>query len=205
MMLIHLVLGALTGLAAGEVSRNLAGRRGASRRPDILSMVLAAGSCLALAAWAPADGDVPTTVLRASLLLVLALVLASDLRERSVYPVIVYPAIICVALTAPLLGMSISDSVLGATVGGGLFTILYLIARMRYGPGALGEGDVSVAVLLGAVVGLPHLPLALVLVSLFGAGLALVAAARARSLRANFAYAPALSLAALATLLILAR
>jgi leader peptidase (prepilin peptidase)/N-methyltransferase len=205
MMLAHLVLGALAGLVAGEVSRSLADRRRRIRRPDLLSAALGTGSCLALAAWVPPVSDVPTTVLRVCLLLVLALVLASDIRERAVYPAIVYPAIVCSVLTAPLLGMSIADSVLGAAVGGGVFAALYLIARVRYGPGALGEGDVSVAVLLGAVVGLPHLPLALVLVSVFGAGLALVAAARARSLRASFAYAPALSLAALATMLIQAR
>jgi prepilin signal peptidase PulO-like enzyme (type II secretory pathway) len=199
MMLVHLALGALAGLVAGEVSRGLAERRGRIGRPDFLSVGLAAGGSLALVVWMPVDSDAPTTVLRAALLLVLALVLASDLRERAVYPAIVYPAIVCLAVAAPLLGTSTVDALLGAAAAGGLFALLYVAARALYGPGALGEGDVSVAVLLGVVVGVSRMPLAILLVSLFGAGLALVAAVRARSLRASFAYAPALSLAALAT------
>jgi hypothetical protein len=47
-----------------------------------------------------------------------------------------------------------------------------------------------------------RLPLALPLVSVVGVGLALVAAVRARSLRASFAYAATLCLAALATFLL---
>jgi prepilin signal peptidase PulO-like enzyme (type II secretory pathway) len=198
-MLVHLALGGLAGLVAGEASRSLAYRRGRSGRPDVLSVVLAAGGSLALAVWPPEQGDVPTTLVRAGLLMLLALVLASDLRERAVYPAIVYPAIVCLALAAPLLGTSVVDALSGAAVSGGVFAILYVVARVAYGPDALGEGDVSVAVLLGVVVGLSRLPLAILLVSIFGASLALVAAVRARSLRASFAYAPALSLAALAT------
>jgi prepilin signal peptidase PulO-like enzyme (type II secretory pathway) len=205
MLAIHLALGALVGLVAGEASRCLAEGRVRISRPDLLSIVLMLGASLALAAWVAADADVPTTALRAALLLVLGLVLASDLRERAVYPALVYPAIVCLVLAAPWLGLSMTASVLGAVVAGALFAALYLIARLRYGAGAFGEGDISAAVLLGVVVGLPHLALALVLVALFGAGLALVAAARARSLHASFAYAPALSLAALATSLIHAR
>jgi leader peptidase (prepilin peptidase) / N-methyltransferase len=202
MTLVHLALGGLAGLAAGEASRGLARRRVRIGQPDLLSVALAAGGCLVLAMWTPADSDAPTTGLRAAVLLVLALVLASDLRERAVYPAIVYPAIACLALAAPWLGTSVLDALSGAAVGGGLFAFLYLLARVRYGPGALGDGDVSVAVLLGVIVGLSRLPLALLLVGLFGACLALVAAVRARSLRASFAYAPALSLAALATSLV---
>ncbi len=205
MLVVHLVLGAVLGLAAGEASRCLAQGKARVRRPDLLSILLAGGACLALAAWLPLDAHVPTIALRATLLLVLGLVLASDLRERAVYPALVYPAIGCLAIAAPGLGLSITDSVLGAVAAGAVFAVLYLVARLRYGSGAFGEGDVSVAVLLGVVVGLPQLALALALVALFGAGLALVAAARARSLQASFAYAPALSLAALATSMIHAR
>ena len=201
-MLVHLVLGGVVGLAAGAGSRYLADGGAWRWRPDLLSVVLAVGAGVALGAWLPVDADIPTAALRAALLLVLALVLASDVRERAVYPAIVYPATAGFVLAAPVVGTSIWDALFGAVVAGGLFGALYLVAGARYGPGALGEGDVSVAVLLGTVVGLSRLPLSLMLVGLFGAALAVIAAARARSLRASFAYAPALSLAALATLLI---
>jgi prepilin signal peptidase PulO-like enzyme (type II secretory pathway) len=202
MMLVSFVLGSLVGLVAGEASRGLAHRPGFCTRPDLLSLVLSTGAGLTLTVWTTPQTDLPAILLRAGVLMVLSLVLASDLRERAVYPAIVYPAIVGLALAAPLLGTSIVDAVAGGLVAGALFIVLYLVARLRYGPGALGEGDVSVAVLLGVVVGLSRLPFALPLVSIIGAGLALVAAVRARSLRASFAYAPTLCLAALATSLL---
>jgi prepilin signal peptidase PulO-like enzyme (type II secretory pathway) len=128
-------------------------------------------------------------------------VLASDVRERAVYPAVVYPGIALAVATAPILGSSVVDALLGAASSGGLFAGFYLLARLRYGPGALGAGDVSAAALLGAVVGLQRLFPALALVSLIGAAIAVVAGLRAHSLRASFAYAPALCLAALVTTL----
>jgi prepilin signal peptidase PulO-like enzyme (type II secretory pathway) len=132
----------------------------------------------------------------------LLVVLASDLRERAVYPAIVYPGIFLITVTAPIFGRSVVDVLLGAGACAALFAVLYLFARLRYGLGALGDGDISAAALLGAMVGLSRLSLALALVSVIGAGIALAVALRARSLRATFPYAPALCLAALLTMLL---
>jgi prepilin signal peptidase PulO-like enzyme (type II secretory pathway) len=187
------------GLLAGEATRVLAGRRRFRDLPNSLSLGLALACGLTLVFWPPVNVEFTTVFLRAGLLCVLALVIASDLRERAVYPAIVYPAIVCFAALAPLYGVSFWDACIGAAVCGGVFGLLFLCARMRYGPGAFGVGDVSVAVLLGAVVGGSRLPVALLLVGLFGAALACLAIVRARSGHAHFAYAPALALAALVT------
>jgi prepilin signal peptidase PulO-like enzyme (type II secretory pathway) len=199
---LSLVLGGLAGLVAGEASRALAERRLRRVPPDGLSIALTSGSALALSWWTPPQVDPATTLLRTGVMTLLALVLACDIRERAVYPMIVYPAILGLTVAAPLLGTSIIDALVGGAIAGVLFALLYLLARMRYGSGALGEGDVTVAVLMGVVVGASRLPLALLLASSIGAVLALLVVARARSLRATFPYAPALSLATLATLLL---
>jgi prepilin signal peptidase PulO-like enzyme (type II secretory pathway) len=201
-ILLSLALGTLAGLLAGEASRALAERRFRRAPPDRLSIALAFGSALAFKWWTPPQGDPATTLLRTGVVTLLALVLACDIRERAIYPMIVYPAILGLTIAAPLLGTSVVDALLGGAIAGGVFALLYLLARVRYGSGALGEGDVTVAVLMGVVVGAPRLPVALLLASTIGAVLAVLAVVRARSLRATFPYAPALSLAALATLLV---
>jgi prepilin signal peptidase PulO-like enzyme (type II secretory pathway) len=201
---LELALGAITGLVAGEAARGVAGRRSWSDLPDVQSLAVAFAGGVTLVIWPPARPDLPTVLLRAGLLLVLALVIASDLRERAVYPAIVYPATVCLTALAPMYGASYLEACVGAAVSGVVFALLYLLARARYGVGAFGAGDVSVAVLLGAVVGISRLPLALLLVGVFGAALASIAAVRSRSARAHFAYAPALALAALTTLFLYA-
>jgi leader peptidase (prepilin peptidase)/N-methyltransferase len=119
-----------------------------------------------------------------------------------VYPWIVYPGVVLALLAAPLLGLWIVDAIFGTVVSVALYAIFYGLARLRYGAGGLGAGDVSAAALLGAVVGWSGLPLALFLVSMIGAGIAIVVGIRARSLRASFPYAPAICLGALGATLV---
>ena len=192
------LVGALAGLGAGEASRALAAGRGRPRRPDLLSWTLAASGALAVALHAAVRATVPAVVEAGAVGLVL-LVLASDLRERTVYPAVVYSGVALAAIGGPSLGTAVPDALLGAVASFGFFAVLYVLARVRYGPGALGDGDVSVAALLGAVAGLGRLPLALALAAVIGAGMALAVGLRARSLHASFPYAPALCVAALLT------
>ncbi len=206
-MIVLPLVGGLAGLTAGEISRALAcgGRPVPGRRwPDRLSWLLAGGGALTLAVWSRAtndilQNDILVAVAEVGLVGLLLLVLASDVRERAVYPAVAYPGIALVVAAAPLLGTSTLDAALGAAAFLAIFGALYIVARLRYGPGALGAGDVSAAALLGAVVGLSQLPLAITLISLIGGAIALVVALRARSMHATFPYAPVLCLAALVT------
>jgi Flp pilus assembly protein protease CpaA len=199
---LSIVLGALAGLAAGEASRVLAGGRGCRLAPDRLSWLLTAGGALALVLHPAGRSGLLEAVAEAALIGCLLLVLGSDVRERAVYPMVVYSGVALAVVFAPLLGTSIDDAGAGALASGLVFAGLYAWARLRFGQGTLGGGDVSAAALLGAVAGLSKLFLALTLVGLIGGAMALLVGLRARSLRASFPYAPALCLAAmLATLL----
>jgi prepilin signal peptidase PulO-like enzyme (type II secretory pathway) len=196
------LLGGLAGLAIGEASRALAAGRHRSGPPDRLSILLAAVGALTVAAHpATKTGFVPA-VTEIVLVGFLLAVLACDVRERSVYPIIVYPGVVYAIVAAPLLELWFVDAIFGAVVCVALFGAFYGLARLRYGRGGFGGGDVSAAALLGAVVGWSGLPLALPLVSIIGAVVAIVVGVRARSRLATFPYAPAVCLGALiATLL----
>ena len=199
------LIGSLVGLAAGEASRGVAAGRYPLGRPDRLSWLLAAGGALALAAHPAWRNGLLPAASAAAVVGLLVLVLACDVRERAVYPAMVYAGVALAVASGPMLGTTVAGALLGAAAGTALFAGLYALASLRYGAGALGAGDVFAAALLGAVVGLPRLPLALALVATFGGGIALVVGLRARSLRASFPYAPALCLAALAATALQAR
>jgi prepilin signal peptidase PulO-like enzyme (type II secretory pathway) len=200
-LIVPILIGSLVGLAAGEASRALSTGR-SNYLPDRLSWFLAAGGALAVAVH-PAAREGPLRLVAVLVLVgTLFLVLASDVRERAVYPAVVYPSIALAIAAAPILDSSIVNALLGAAAGGGVFGVFYVFAHRRYGPGALGGGDISAAGLLGAVVGLSRLFPALALVAAIGVVMALVVGLRARSLRATFPYAPALCLGALVTVIV---
>ncbi len=195
-------LGGLAGLLAGYGSRVLAG---GSRHPlplDRFSILLAAVGAAAVALHPMGRSDLLPALAESALVGVLLMVTASDIRERAVYPAIVYPGIVIAAAAAPMLGSSLGDAMVGSIIIGLIFAVMYGVARVVSGPGALGFGDVSVAAFVGAVAGASRIQPALALISLLGGLIALAVAVRTRSLRASFPDAPALCLGALgATLL----
>jgi prepilin signal peptidase PulO-like enzyme (type II secretory pathway) len=159
-------LGGLAGLLAGVQSRWLAGGRCGLDRFSVLLGLAGA----VVAAHHPDRPTGPLGLLASTATLwLLLIVLASDVRERAVYPVLVYPGLLVATAAAPLLGRSSLDAVLGAVVCAALFGLCYVLAAHRYGRGALGDGDIAVAALLGSVVGLSELQRALLLVGAFGA------------------------------------
>lgn len=192
-----IVIGGLAGLGAGVISRALADGNRGFVRPDRLSWLLAIGGAVALAASPAWQHGLLPGAAQAGLVGLLLLVLACDVRQRAVYPLIVYAGIALAVAAGPLLGGSVSGAVLGLVLGTAVFAGIYVLAAFRYGAGAFGSGDVYAAALLGAVVGLARMPLALGLAAVAGAGLAIVVGLRARSLQASFPYAPSLCLAAL--------
>lgn len=133
----------------------------------------------------------------------LALVAVQDLRQRLVYPGVVYPATVVAAVLTPLaLREPLWAGLAGALVGAGVFFALHLLARLLYQGGeALGFGDVMIAGLVGAMAGFPAVASALALGALLGGLAAAVIGLVQRSRRAAFAYGPALCLGGLLTLL----
>src|SRR5687768_4483764 len=107
------VVGGLVGLAAGELSRAVAAERPQLSWPDRLSWLLAAGGAAALSAH-PAwqQGLVPGAT-QASLVALLLLVLACDVRQRAVYPVMIYVGVALAVVSGPILGTSMAGALLG--------------------------------------------------------------------------------------------
>lgn len=199
-LLITLVLGGIAGLLAGYASRGLLdGWR--SHRPDRLTWALAAVGAIILASHPLARRDPPHVAVLVGFVALLLLVSASDLRERAVYPFVVYPGVVAAIALAPWLGIWRIDALKGALAVAALFLVLYVVARLMSGPGALGAGDISVALLMGAIAGLSRIEPALILLGVSGGVMGLATALRARSLRTSFPYAPALCLGALAATL----
>ena len=194
--LVSLALGALAGLAAGELSRALAARSDRSRWPDRLSWTLAVVGGLALALHPSGRSDPWLALVGAGLVGALLVVLASDLRERAVYPAIVVSGLAFAIVVGPALGTPRIDALLGAAVSTALFGAVYGLARLRYGAGTFGSGDVLVGALLGSTTGLGQLSAALAVAGLVGGATALVVGLRAGSRRASFPYAPVLCLGA---------
>jgi len=96
---------------------------------------------------------------------VLALISMIDARHRYVYRVVTLPGILIAVLAGPtLLGME-WISVLGG-LGAGLvvFLVLYVVGRLVYRDREpVGKGDIELAALVGAMVGLPRIAAALFL------------------------------------------
>lgn len=128
----------------------------------------------ALLAWRAAD---PAAACLFAALLVLLAVL--DLEQRRLPDVVVLPALLLALFMGP--GGSV-PAVAGAAAAGALFLALFVLGRRLYGPGALGLGDVKLAALIGAIVGVervaPALALGIALAGAAAAGLLLTGRAR---------------------------
>lgn len=112
-----------------------------------------------------AQGAIVATL--SSILLLIAVV---DLRHHLIPNVIVFPGIgLTIALSTLQPGLGILQSLYGALLGFGALLIVYLAAR-----GRIGEGDVKLAGLLGAISG-ASLVLPTLALSFAGAGVTAIA------------------------------
>ena len=110
-------------------------------------------------------GESLVPALFAAVLVLLAVV---DWEQRRLPNVVVLPALVAaVALSPAPIGAA-----LAAALAFAAFLGLYALGRRLYGPGALGMGDVKLAALVAAVVGLPAAGWALALGALLAGGAA---------------------------------
>lgn len=113
-------------------------------------------------------------------------VLIVDLRHRWVYGVVCYPGVLLGLVLNLLTATGPIAALLGAVAGGGLFFVLYWIGRLLYrGQEPMGSGDITIATMIGAMVGvqraLPALFLGGVLVAAVSLGLLALRRAGART------------------------
>jgi leader peptidase (prepilin peptidase)/N-methyltransferase len=135
----------------------------------------------------------------------LALLGSLDLLERRVPNLIVFPVTgfaLLAALFLPELGHGLLQTGGGAAAGLSSFLALRWLGERWFGPGALGMGDVKLAMLLGAMVGLQRIAAVLLLGILLAgaAGLFLLLTRRAKP-HHHLPYAFYLSAAGIAILL----
>jgi prepilin signal peptidase PulO-like enzyme (type II secretory pathway) len=153
----------------------------------------------ALTAVAGDRFEVAQALLVSLLLGALLVCTATDLLRYRVPNVITYPSIVLALVAAVVMpDADLLGAVIAALMGGGMFLILAIVTR-----GGLGLGDVKLAVLIGAMLGLPAAYLALFYgVIAGGVIIFLLFATRVVGRKDPVPYAPFLAIAAIGVALI---
>lgn len=100
---------------------------------------------------------------------VLILIIVIDLEHRLILHVVTFPTtLLAIGLAYFSNNSSVSLAFLGAITGFILFYLLYWVGQILYGPGALGFGDVMLAMMMGAMLGFQLIIFTLVLGILIG-------------------------------------
>jgi leader peptidase (prepilin peptidase)/N-methyltransferase len=108
----------------------------------------------------------PCTAVEATVLLAVAVI---DLEHRLIPTLLIYPTVLfAVAYSPAWPNLGIVSSLLGGALAFALFFGLAFVARVTFGEGALGDGDVTLAALIGVITGYPMVVVSLALGALFG-------------------------------------
>lgn len=128
---------------------------------------------------------------------ILILVIVTDLEHRLILHVVTVPGtLLALAGSLFVTGNSLLFALLGALLGFVVFFGFYWLGKLLFGPGALGFGDVTLATMMGAMVGFPAIVFALVLGIFLGGFLTFFLLATGRlSLRSHVPYGPYLAVA----------
>lgn len=142
--------------------------------------------------------DVPQTAVVAVYVGVLVSCAATDLATFRVLNVITYPAILFAFLVGAFMpGSDFVETIAGGALAGGLMLLVLIISR-----GAMGLGDVKLALFSGLVLGWPLAETGLVLTALAGGAAAvLLLAFGIKGRKDPIPYAPFISAATLAVIL----
>ena len=134
---------------------------------------------------------------------VLLAVAVTDMQHRLIPTLLVYPAVVfALATSAAWPNLGVVNSLLGAGIAFALFFALAFIARVVFGDGALGDGDVTLAALVGAICGYPMVVFSLALGALAGGiGALLVLLVRRSAFGTTIPYGPYLVIGVLYVLL----
>ncbi len=131
---------------------------------------------------------------------VLVTVFVVDWQRHLIFDLVTFPSMaLSVLLTPIFFGMPLVMSLLGLAVGGVIFAVLYGIGYLVFRREALGQGDVKLAMVLGAMVGFPAIVVVLLVTSIIGGIAALALVVSGRSGREYMPYGTAMCLGAFAT------
>lgn len=149
--------------------RTLLGRDGDNERRtrDITTELSTAALFAVLPAIEPAMPELATVAFYCA---VLILIIIIDLENRLILHVVTFPTTL-IAIILSFLNLanpSWRSAALGALAGFLIFYIFYLVGQWTFGPGALGFGDVTLSMTMGAMLGLEYIIFALILGILIG-------------------------------------
>jgi prepilin signal peptidase PulO-like enzyme (type II secretory pathway) len=134
---------------------------------------------------------------------IFAIILITDMERRLIPNAVTFPGI-AVALIGSLVMPKITwwSALIGGAIGFLFFLVAYLVGTAIFGPMALGQGDITLALLVGLITGFPMVIEALVIAILVGAGIsAILLITRVRGLRDPIPYGPFLVVGAVVTLM----
>jgi leader peptidase (prepilin peptidase)/N-methyltransferase len=134
---------------------------------------------------------------------ILILIIVIDLEHRLILHVVTFPATAFALIASiPLTDNNLRLALTGAAVGFLFFFTAYLIGNKFFGAGALGFGDVTLSMTMGAMLGLQRILFALVLGILLAGIWGLFAIITGRlDRRSYFPYGPFLAVAGLLAIL----
>ena len=134
-------------------------------------------------------------------LAIFVLIFVTDVEHRLILHVVTFPALLF-ALLASFFTVTPLAALLGALAGFVFFLLVYLLGERFFGSGAMGFGDVTLATVIGAMLGFPMVAIGLLVGIVTGGviagGLLLF---RMRQMRSKVPYGPFLIAGGVATLL----
>lgn len=108
--------------------------------------------------------DPLTLIIYTFYIAILILVIVIDLETRLILDKVTWPGTaLALAFSFILPGSNIISAFLGAVLGFVIFLGIYWLAKVTFGPGAIGQGDIKLAMLLGAMLGVPDILIALMI------------------------------------------
>ncbi|NHZ71806.1 MAG: hypothetical protein GWP17_01820 [Aquificales bacterium] len=100
---------------------------------------------------------------------ILILVIVIDLENRLILDKVTYPGtILALLFTFVLPNINLRSALAGAVIGFLIFLGIYWLAKHTFGSGAIGWGDVMLAMMMGAMLGVPSIITAIVIGILLG-------------------------------------
>jgi leader peptidase (prepilin peptidase) / N-methyltransferase len=155
-------------------------------------------------------GLTPRTLLALAACFPLALILVTDLEAKLIPNRVMLPSLLAMVVVGTLVGPAVPTltfwrwwtTLAGAAIGYATFRVLVWVGVALFGEGALGEGDITLAAYVGAVVGFPLIIESLLLAFAFGGiGAAGVLLSRRGRLGTAMPYGPFIILGCVTTLL----
>jgi len=140
-----------------------------------------------------------TLVITTFYMAILILIIVIDLENRLILNKTTYPGtILALLFTFVLPNLNFRSALVGAVIGFLIFLGIYLLAKYTFGSGAIGWGDVMLAMMMGAMLGVPSILTAIVIgIFLGGITSAFLLATRLVKPKTHLPYGQYLAIAAM--------